>query len=346
MNEISEQETGKTICQSYKLTAARQDFGLYGQRALLRVIEGVQAEMQGLSFKDGRDIRKIPTVETNLWGDKIMTLDLRTICSEGVNKFEPVRKALLDLMKITFEYEDDETWEALSFINKTKVNKGSWFAELTISADMWKALMDFSKGFRIIEIETAMKFKSQYTLRIYQLLAGQEYPLTYNIEELKKMFQVENKYKRTLDFLKRVIDVAKKELDIISPYTFEYTLHYNATNGRGRPSISSITFNPVHNITKHAGQNEVKGKLDLRAFIGKEAFEILTRKFEIPVRSINNNFALFKTAKENLDLPEFLRQIAPYALRAKSTAAYTVKAIKKELEVKAGIRFVKPTKIK
>ena len=116
MNEISEQETGKTICQSYKLTAARQDFGLYGQRTLLRVIEGVQAEMQGLSFKDGRDIRKIPTVETNLWGDKIMTLDLRTICSEGVNKFEPVRKALLDLMKITFEYEDDETWEALSFI--------------------------------------------------------------------------------------------------------------------------------------------------------------------------------------------------------------------------------------
>ena len=36
------------------------------------------------------------------------------------------------------------------------------------------------------------------------------------------MFSIENKYQDTNNFIKRVVDSAKKELDEKSPYTFHY----------------------------------------------------------------------------------------------------------------------------
>ena len=83
---------------------------------------------------------------------------------------------------------------------------------------------------------------------------------------------------------------------------------------------------------------------------GSSLVEFIIQKYEdfMGTKGMTDGLAPLNSLKQipSEYLPEFLRQIAPYALRAKSTAAYTVKAIKKELEVKAGIRFVKPTKTK
>ena len=340
MEKIEEQETGKVVIQSYKLTTIRDNFGLYGQRALLRIVETVQDQMAGLSFKDKRDIRKIDTtIDTDLWGDKIITLDLRSICPEGITHFGPVRDELKAIMKLQFEYEDDETWEAMNFINHVKVDKGTWKATLSVSKDVWKAVMDFSKGFRRIEMEKAMQFQSSYSLRFYELLAGQKEPICYDIEDLKKMFGLEQKYINSPMFIKRVVDSAKKELDEISPYTFDYVINYGESIGPGRPPISSLTFFPIHNLTKHSGQNDIKDRLPLQTLIGKEPYEILTLKFEIPARSIRNNLALLMYANKNMDLEDFLRKIAPKAIRAKNVAGYTINAIKSELRETMGVQF-------
>ena len=45
----------------------------------------------------------------------------------------------------------------------------------------------------------------------------------YSIEQLKEMFCVADKYERINDFMRKVVEAAKKELDGVSPYTFEYT---------------------------------------------------------------------------------------------------------------------------
>lgn len=340
MKEEEEQEIGKIVIQSYKLTTIRDNFGLYGQRALLRIVETVQDQMKGLSFRDGRDIRKIDTtIDTDLWGDKIITLDLRSICPEGITHFGPVREELKAIMKLQFEYEDDETWEAMNFIHHVKVDKGTWKVVMCVSKDVWKAVMDFSKGFRRIEMEKAMQFQSSYSLRFYELLAGQEHPICYDIEDLKKMFGLEQKYANSPMFIKRVVDSAKKELDEISPYTFDYVVNYGDGVGPGRPPISSLTFFPIHVVTKHSGANDIKGRLPLQTLIGKENYEILTLKFGIPAMSLRNNIALFMFANKNLELENFLRKIAPKALRAKKIAGYTINAIKSELRQTLGVQF-------
>lgn len=44
-------------------------------------------------------------------------------------------------------------------------------------------------------------------------MSGQTTPLTFTFTKLKEMFQLTDKYPRTPDFIKRVIEPAKRELD-------------------------------------------------------------------------------------------------------------------------------------
>ena len=53
-------------------------------------------------------------------------------------------------------------------------------------------------------------------------MSGQTTPLTFTFTKLKEMFQLTDKYPRTPDFIKRVIEPAKRELDEKSPFSFEY----------------------------------------------------------------------------------------------------------------------------
>lgn len=52
-----------------------------------------------------------------------------------------------------------------------------------------------------------------------------KYPLTETIEQLKDRFQLGDKYKLVADFLRRVIEPTKKELDAKNPYTFTYKMN-------------------------------------------------------------------------------------------------------------------------
>lgn len=81
--------------------------------------------------------------------------------------------------------------------------------------------MKFGNAYKY-ELITTMKFNSVYTMRMYELMSGQKRPLYYSFEQLKEMFCVTDKYKLIGHFKIRVLDVAKKELDDSSPYSFNY----------------------------------------------------------------------------------------------------------------------------
>lgn len=49
-------------------------------------------------------------------------------------------------------------------------------------------------------------------MRFYELLSNQKTPLIYSIEQLKEMFCVTDKYERINDFIRYVVDAAKKSL--------------------------------------------------------------------------------------------------------------------------------------
>ena len=72
--------------------------------------------------------------------------------------------------------------------------------------------MILQKGYRKYEFATAMKFKSVYSMRFYELMSGQTKPLFVALEGpdgLRERFCLQNKYKMVNDFKRCVIKRSK-----------------------------------------------------------------------------------------------------------------------------------------
>lgn len=325
----------REIVESYKLAFGRNAYGLYAQRAKLALIEAMQDQIQGLSFKNGGCVKYNTTVQEDLFGERTIEVDLRSICPEGVSNFATVRQQLEEMFSLRFEYEDEKEWRAVHFFQEVHAKKGSWTATFKTTKAIWEVFMDFSKGYRRLELDTAMQFKSVYALRFYKKVVGQSQPIEYTIEELRAMFQLQKKYKNAADFVKYVIQAAKDELDKVSPWSFSYQENYKSA-GRGRPSLFSVTLTPVH-IIRNENEDTLRRQVSPSGYLSKESLELLKYKLDFSTREIQHNGKLFEYAEDALDLPSFLRQIAPRALRAKKPKGYVVNAIRKELQRKAHI---------
>lgn len=226
----------KDLIQSYIMTTAKYDFNVYEKRVIYRLVEIAQAELQGIKFAD--NCRKL---DHDLWGCVDITLPIADLLNgETDENYTRIKSALVSLSKKSFEYEDDEIWQNISIIAFPTIVKRSSILSFKIHPRVWDCILNFSKGYRKYELKAAMSFKSQYSMRFYELLSGQKRPLIYTIEQLKEMFGVFDKYKLTADFIRKVVDAAKKELDEVSPYTFEYT-----TLKEGR-KITAIKFYPIY----------------------------------------------------------------------------------------------------
>lgn len=328
----------REVVESYKLAFGRNAYGLYAQRAKLVLIEALQDHIKGLRFRNGGCVKYDTSVDENLFGERSIEIDIRSICPEGVTNYTEVRNQLGEMMSLHFEYEDDETWEVVNFFQKVIVKKGTWKAKFLTTKAIWEVFMDFSKGFRRVELGTAMKFRSVYALRFYEKVVGQREPINYTIDELRAMFKLEDKYKLKKDFVKYVIQAAKDELDEISPWSFDYTQNYKA-EGPGRPSLHSVTLYPIHQVLKEGDMDSsyIRKNISPSSVLCKESFEYLRNTLEFSNKEIINNFQLFDTAEKNLELPEFLHKIGPRALRVKNPKGYVIKAIRKELKESAHI---------
>ena len=204
-------------------------------------------------------------------------------------------------------------------------------------------MLDFSKGFRKYELETAVRLRGKYSLRIYKLVSKQADPISYSIADLRKMWGLTDKYKKVDDFVKNTIEAAKKELDQVSPYSFEYVLTAARTadvnKGRkGRPAITSVTFFPKR-LTQNEATDAVRKMVDPSMTLDRELLQMLRNKFEFDYAGIKANITLFDTAQREFDILTFLDRIAPKALRAESPQGYVINAVKKHLKDECGVIF-------
>ncbi|MGL5913003.1 MAG: replication initiation protein, partial [Bacteroidales bacterium] len=187
---------------------------------------------------------------------------------------------------------------------------------------------NFSKGFRKYELKTAMSFTSVYAMRFYELFSGVKRPLVYSINELKDRFKVQNKYDRINDFVRYVIEPAKKELDEKSPYTFTYKLE---KTGR---KFTHIRFYPVYQAAKRdpsLERKELAKQVNVSWILGKEEREYLAHNFGFSPAEIKRNMDLFSNAAKTIKLLSFFDKIRPKANRANNTKGYVINAIKNEI---------------
>lgn len=339
-NRATSEPISKEVVESYIFSTVRHDFGVYSERLLLRLVELAQREIRGLDFKGGTSIGK---VEIGEWGDAEVIIPVKDILSgEDDKNYSKAKTAIRNLMGRFLEYEDEKKYRATQILNEVDVDKVAGKMVIRVNRNIWRAMLDFSKGFRKYELETAVKLHGKYSLRIYKLVSKQTEPITYSIEELRKQWGLTEKYKKVDDFVKNTIVAAKEELDRVSPYSFEYILNAAKTaevnKGRkGRPAITSVTFFPVRRMANET-TDAVRKMVDPSLLLDRELYMMLKNKFYFDVQGIKANITLFDTAqKECDDILDFLDGIAPAALRAANVQGYVINAIRKHLKERYGI---------
>lgn len=364
--------SSKEVIQSYMLTTAGRNWSLYAEKFLLKLVEIAQCDIEGLDFRKRSDLKPLtpslnyPNLEINAIGDAIVSIPVKDLLPSGnYNNYEYIRKAVMQLQKEVLSWTaprvdskgnivtneqgiPERKWTSVQLIEKAYGNMdGSGNITVRIDTEIWKAMVDFSKGFRAFDLTTAMKLQNKYSLRLYQLLSRQSEPISFTLEELKKMWQIEKQYKKGSEIIRRIIEPAKAELDSSSPWTFDYVPIKTA--GRGRPAITGITFIPTHQPWFENSKNVTSGLVRQHrgAFnnfgLTKEQMMFLKTKFRFTDKEIENNSMLFSTVCKSVsNVDVLLDSIAERAsrIRPNNTQGYLINALKKSLAA-IGIDFDK-----
>ena len=316
----------KDLIQSYILTTAKYDYSLYEKRILYRLIELAQCQVEGHHFGNGGCIKIEPTI----WGDQKFTFRTSCFLKNGEDEnYTNVKKALDALSDKSIIYEDENRWEKIHIIEGPSLLKRDGTVDFKVDARIWNCILNFTKGYRKYELETAFSFKSVYSMRFYELLSGQERPLSFSLNQLKEMFQVGNKYSRINDFVRFVIDPAKKELDAGAPYSFEYK-----PTKEGK-KITGFIFYPVYqqgHRDPELEKKELQRKVSLSWELDKREIDYLKNTMNWSDVSIRNNRDLLLQAKAKL--PMFLDALVELHGKSrlmKNPIGYVVNALKGKL---------------
>ena len=331
-------EGNKDLIESYKLTTVRDRIGIYGQRLILRLVEFATAEgaTQNLDFKNGKDLRQVEISEDLFY--KRITMPLEYITGDSDNRSKP-RASIKALMQEIIEAEDEDgDWFAFPFLSFAQVKQGDITVE--VRKELWQVFMDFRKGFRCFELQAALRLKSTYSLRLYKLMSEQNdiNYLDFQLDELKKMLGVGDKYPRPRDFFIKVLDPAKEELDRVAPWSFTYSPLTSRRQAGGRAAIVGVRFFPSYQ-PEHRDPDLEKNRLRQRfpgalaPGLNQAQTNILLHNFNFTQKGLLNNRELFEAAVKHLDFTAFLLDLAPRVSekRPKNIPGYVINAIKMEL---------------
>jgi plasmid replication initiation protein len=135
-----------------------------------------------------------------------------------------------------------------SYIDKTSVLK------LIFAPEILPFIKDLDKEFTPYRLSQIGKMSSTHAVRLYELLRQnlQIGSRTLEIIDLKEMLQIEDEYKIYADFKKRVLDVAKKQINDFSDIKVDYK---QKKEGR---KITALDFKISQNEKEKAKKKTVK----------------------------------------------------------------------------------------
>jgi plasmid replication initiation protein len=113
----------------------------------------------------------------------------------------------------------------LRWLYTAKVNPRSGLIAVRISDEVKPYLLQLKEKFTQYELLYTLAMKSQYSIRLYEILKSYEYRhgQTFSLDELKKKLSAEN-YSRYPDFKRKVLDISMREINELSDLTVTYSI--------------------------------------------------------------------------------------------------------------------------
>jgi len=174
-------------------------------------------------------ITKIKPKDINLKEHIFKIQDFCELC--GLDKtsggnYEYIKKTLKDLRDksiwITTETDDEIT---LSWLDYVKLNKDSGAVTIKISELIKPYLLLLQENFTQYEVLYILAMKSQYSIRLYELLKSYAFQKKhlFEINELKKTLSAEA-YNLFGNFKQKVLDISLREINELSDISVSYEI--------------------------------------------------------------------------------------------------------------------------
>lgn len=136
----------------------------------------------------------------------------------------------------------EHPWKMFHWISTAEYN-GEGMLTLRLSDEIKPYVLDLEKWFTQYQLKNILEFNSYYAIRLYEIIkcedgatGGMQSELEFEVDELRKYFDCENKYKLFADFKRKVIEVAVREINEKSD------LWINPTYKKTGRAITSVSF--------------------------------------------------------------------------------------------------------
>ena len=314
----------KNIIQSYLITTAKYDFTADEKRVLSNLINVLQPLLEGKILKG--------KIQQDLFQDYCLELPTNTFLGENDRTNHTRIKKALDLLEEKKLYQEDEnSWRKIRLIESPRYIKRG-VVQFRLAKELVEVFLNFDKGYSKYELETSLKLKSVYSMRLYELISGQKQPLTYKISYLKEIWGATQKaYERNYNFIKRVIIPAQEELNEKANWTFAYT---PIKEGK---RFTKIMFTPVHNPKNEdlsVEENELIRQISISRLIESNLKNYLIHTCGFSIQEIKNNVPTLKKFSElySAQTEGKIREIWARARDKRNPKSYLIGSIKCEIE--------------
>lgn len=308
------------IVQSFLFSIGRCNLTIYEQRILCMIVKSAR----------NRTARKLMKSEMYAWNvdedNLAISVAMRDILSDGDQHYERVMDAFQRLMTRRFSVIDSSngSWFSTPIVYNVTHDARSGVVHFYVAAKLMGAILDFSKGYRQYSIDTALALPSPVAVRLYILMCGCSSPLTFSVDNLKSMFGVDDKYKQTADFIKKVIEPARKILDDENVTSFHFERIKTGTK------VTALKFYPIRRDVK--SDNQLAAKISTSIYLNKDLQLYLMRVAGFSLRELSAHKVLLAEFAKINEAMAIIADICNRAAKRGRSKGWIISAIRSELD--------------
>ena len=217
-----------------------------------------------------------------------------------------------------FEIETPDTFDQIWLFSSVRYLKGKGTFEVTLNEKAKYLFFELKNNFTSLQLKSTLTCSSKYAKRIYGLACQWQYKgeKTYEIRDLKKILGLidrsgNEKLIKISDFQKRVLDIAKEQINAKTDMRMDYELHKEGRSFKWvtfKFSSREVEIQKFNSVLMKYGLSEIQSaivssKMDYEEF-SKIVREILSKVSRGELSLIDSTEYLVKILRDRDILPK------------------------------------------
>ena len=206
---------GSEVKKNEKLVTAKFDFSSLALKILAALIASIKDEDTA---------------------DTIYQFDIKHFMNisktEDKRMYKEVKEAVVEIMEKVIQIEDENRWSGFHILRKPVIEKNLGIITLKFDEDIFPLLKETKSRYLMYDIENILSLSSKYAIRLYEILKDIYKKKTFkrNISKVEEIIEVDYlreilivpKNYKYADFKRRVLEIAKKQINENTDILFEY----------------------------------------------------------------------------------------------------------------------------